>query len=151
MKDQYQYIHDSNKRLEDIDIKNYRYIVVYYNGMKELVARRKDLKDIINEKEAEIDLVLQLDNRTDRYVDWETKNRYRVGVNESYDDADYCSCVNEQYTIYVLAENKKDAIEKAVKQCNERYNEEDRFYYDAVWIDTYHVNKEAWSHETLVR
>lgn len=142
-------VYDSFKRIEEVNFDEVRFIVLFQDEKALLVKDRKELKSIVSLKEAEIDKVITLSDKTDRYVDWETQKRYRVGVNCCVDDEWYCSQVDEQYTVYVMAQTKKEAIEKAKKYAEDRYGDQNN-YFEPVWIYTFHPNKKEWSYESLV-
>lgn len=143
-------VYDSLKRVEEVDFEAVRFIVLFNDGKVLLANSRKELKEIVSLKEAEIDKVMTLSDRTDRYVDWETQKRYKVGVNCCKDDEWYCSYVDEQYTVYVMAKNKNEAIDKAKQYAEERWGDQNN-YFEPVWIYTFNPKKGDWSYESLVR
>lgn len=143
-------VYDTLKKMEEVDYESVRFIVLLENGRVLLANSRKELKEIVSLKEAEIEKVMTLTDKTDRYVDWETQKRFKVGINKCFDDEWYCSQVDEQYSVYVMSMNKKDAVEKAKQYAEERYGDQNS-YFEPVWIETWHPNKKGWSHESLVR
>lgn len=141
---------DSCKRVDEVEFESVRFIVKFVDNDVLLVNSRKELKEIVSLKEAEIEQIYTLTDKTDRYVDLETQNRYKVGVNKCVDDQWYCSNIDKQYTIYVMAKSKSDAVELAKRYAEERYSEGND-YFEPVWIETYHERERGWSHESFIK
>lgn len=145
----YKEVTDSNTRLGDIDLENNRFIVEYHDRYKEVVKSRKELKELVSQKEAEIDNIYELVDKSDRYLDYETQTRYIVHINKMVEDEWYCQYVDEQYPVYVMAKNKKDAVDKALQYLKERLGEEYNSYLEPVTLDTYLPSQKGWKHESL--
>lgn len=136
-------IEDNYTNLDELDFENNRYLIILERGTKGLIKGRKELKEFLKEYEAEVDTIIELTNKTDRFIDYEINNRYKVGVNILKDDYDYCEYVDDQYSELVLAPSVDEALKLAVNQTKSTYNDSDA-RYKPVWIERFDARKKEW-------
>lgn len=135
---------DCFKKLNEIDIESYRYLVIFVKGTKALIKNRKELRLFIDQYEAEIDEVIEITNKSDRYLDYETRNRYRVDVNALMDDQWYCEYVDEQCRQFVMAPDTESAMLKAIEKTKSIYSGNVDVRFKPVNVEKYDSVKKEW-------
>lgn len=58
--------------------------------------------------------------------------KYKVLINSMYDDADYCTNIDEQYTFYVEARNRQEAAKTALQLAQVKYGE---WVHNSGWFE----------------
>lgn len=136
-------VEDCYKNLDELDILHHRYIIILSNGVKGLIKDRKELKEYIETNKAEVEEVIELTNKTDRYLDYEEENRYRIAINALKDDSWYCTYVDKQFSQLVIASDTNEAIKKAIEQSKSYYDYDKDVRYEPVYVEQFNpINKE---------
>lgn len=137
-------VSDCYSKLDELDILNHRYIIILSNGVKGLIKDRKELKEYIKSNKAEVIEVIELVNKTDRYLDYEDENKYRVIVNALKDDSWYCEYVDKQFVQLVIASNINEAIQKAIEETKSYYDYDKDVRYKPIKVEQFNLINKEW-------